>query len=89
MTTVVKSRIIRIGNSQGIRIPKLLLDQAGLVEEVELAIEKDRIVIRSPQNPRQGWEAQFQRMAEMADDHLLDKTLLPYVSQWDEDDWTW
>lgn len=43
MTT--KARIVRIGNSRGIRVPKLLLDQAALPEEVELRAEPGRIVV--------------------------------------------
>ena len=89
MTTVIKSRIVKIGNSQGIRIPKLLLDQAGLAEEVELAIEKDHIVIRPAQAPRQGWEEQFQKMAEVGDDRLMDEDTIPYLNPSDETDWVW
>ena len=46
MNTVVKSRIVKIGNSQGVRIPKLLLDQVDWGKEVELTLQQDRIVIR-------------------------------------------
>ena len=45
MPTVVKTRIVKIGNSQGIRIPKLLLEQSNLGEEVELELEQDQIIV--------------------------------------------
>jgi antitoxin (DNA-binding transcriptional repressor) of toxin-antitoxin stability system len=48
----MKARIVRIGNSQGIRIPKLLLEQTGLADEVELEVEGDCLVVRSPGRPR-------------------------------------
>jgi antitoxin MazE len=48
----VKARIVRIGNSQGIRIPKPLLEQTGLTDEVELEVEGDCLVVRSPGRPR-------------------------------------
>lgn len=89
MTTLIKTRIIKIGNSQGIRIPKLLIDQAGLMEEVELQIENDRIIISSSQQPRQGWQEQFQHMAEVGDDQLIDATTVPQLTTWDEEEWTW
>jgi antitoxin MazE len=38
MVAVIKSRIVKIGNSQGIRIPKLLLEQTSLEDEVELVL---------------------------------------------------
>ena len=70
MGTVLKARIIKIGNSQGIRIPKLLLDQVGLGEDVELEAQQDRIVIRPARRPRDGWDEQFKAMAEHGDDQF-------------------
>jgi len=84
----MKTRIVKIGNSQGIRIPKLLLERSNLAEEVELEAEDNRIVIRSTKQPRQDWEAAFRAMAARADDDLLDKDLL-IQTQWDEDEWQW
>jgi antitoxin (DNA-binding transcriptional repressor) of toxin-antitoxin stability system len=48
----MKARIVRIGNSQGIRIPKVLLEQTGLADDVELEVEGDCLVVRSPGRPR-------------------------------------
>lgn len=88
MSTFIKTRLIKIGNSQGIRLPKLLLDQIGLVEEVELEVQPDQIVIRPAQQPRYGWEEQFQAMAKSGDDRLLDGETLS-LSTWDVDEWVW
>ena len=84
----MKARIVKIGNSQGIRIPKLLLERSNLDEEVELEAEDNRIIIRSAKQPRQDWESAFRAMAERSDDELLDKDLLAQT-QWDEDEWQW
>jgi antitoxin MazE len=51
----MRTRIIRIGNSQGIRIPKKLLAQSGLGPEVELEVQDQQIIIRSTRHPREGW----------------------------------
>jgi len=83
----MKTRIVRIGNSQGVRIPKPLLEQTGLGEEVELEVRSDEIVIRAARQPRDGWEASFRRMASEGDDHLLDADVV--ASEWDAEDWTW
>jgi antitoxin MazE len=83
----VRARIVRIGNSRGLRIPKQLLDQTGLGDEVELEVQRDQIVIRSAHRPRAGWEEQFRAMAEQGDDRLLDDEPVP--TQWDETEWTW
>lgn len=88
MSTVVKTRIVKIGNSQGIRIPKILLEQSALGEEVELTLDAEQIVIRSAHNPRQGWEEAFQSMHALGDDELLDGEA-PLPTAWDEEEWAW
>lgn len=84
----VKARIIRIGNSQGVRIPKALLEQSGLSGEVELAAEGGRIVIQPSGTPRGGWESAFASMAERGDDVLLDAEAAS-LSSWDAEEWQW
>jgi antitoxin MazE len=84
----MKTRIIAIGNSQGIRIPKVLLEQSGLGEEVELEVHDAQIVIRSAKPPRQGWDEAFCTMAEQADDRLLDEDVSAQTA-WDTTEWQW
>lgn len=52
----MKANIIRIGNSQGVRIPKVLLEQTGLGKAVELEVKDHKIIIHSIARSRQGWE---------------------------------
>ena len=47
----MKTKIVRIGNSRGIRIPKPLLEQAGLEGEVRLRVVESGIVIESLGEP--------------------------------------
>jgi antitoxin MazE len=88
MDVVIKTRIVKIGNSQGIRIPKLLLDQLGFSVDVEIAVQQNNLVIRPLQHPRQGWEEQFRAMAEHGDDQLVDGDIVT-LSAWDEEEWEW
>jgi antitoxin MazE len=88
MRGVVRTRIVRIGNSQGIRIPKPVLEQVGLPEEVELEVEDNTIVIRPFTRAREGWADAFKSMAEAGDDELLDEEAVT-PSPWDEEDWEW
>lgn len=83
----VKTHIIRIGNSQGVRIPKPLLEQSGLEGKVELEVDADRIVIHAVAEPRSEWGAAFAAMAECGDDRLLDQDLPS--TEWDEREWEW
>ena len=84
----MKTSIIRIGKSQGIRIPKLLLERSRLGEEVELEVHKERIIIRSASRPRQGWAEKFRSMAKHDDDRLVNGDLTGH-SSWDKDEWHW
>ncbi len=88
MASAIKTRVVAIGNSQGIRIPKVLLEQTGLGEEVELEVQENQIVIRSAPAARGGWAEQFQQMAERGEDALLDSDAVALTS-WDETEWAW
>jgi antitoxin MazE len=81
-----KARIIRIGNSQGIRVPRTLLEQADLGEEVELLAQPGRLIVRATRRPRAGWARAAQMMRERNDDQLLDQ---PTPTRFDAEDWTW
>lgn len=84
----MKTRIVRIGNSQGIRIPKPLLEQTGLRDEVEVSVQDDALIIRPARKARVGWAEAFQEMARHGDDALLDDAA-PSLSSWDQDEWEW
>lgn len=84
MTT--KTRIVRIGNSQGIRVPKPLLDQAQLPEEVEVYAEPGRLVVRAARGPRFGWAEHAQAMRAREEDRELDG---PTATKFDVEEWTW
>lgn len=88
MSTVIKTRVIKIGNSQGVRIPKLLLEQTNLGEEVELELQQNQIIIRPAYQVRHGWEEAFKAMAERGDDELLDGDV-SISTIWDEEEWEW
>jgi antitoxin MazE len=83
---ITKTRIVRIGNSRGIRVPKVLLEQAQLPDEVELQAEHGRLVVRAAHGPRAGWAAAAKAMRAKGEDQLLDA---PTPTRFDEKDWQW
>ncbi len=86
MGAVIKTRIVKIGNSQGVRIPKLLLEQSGIHAEVEIEVHGDHLIVRAAPRLRVGWEAAFVAMAEQNDDVLLDDVS---TTDWDQLEWEW
>lgn len=87
MTTAVRTHIIKIGNSQGIRIPKVLLDQSQLRDEVELELIEGQLIIRPASAVRAGWDEAFRAMSANGDDQLLDAETI--TSGWDNEEWEW
>jgi antitoxin MazE len=82
----MKTKLVKIGNSRGIRLPKAIIEQVGLTDSVELQVEGDRIVIRGAADPRAGWEEAAQRMHACGDDVLLDDWV---PTKFDQEEWEW
>ncbi len=77
--------IIPIGNSQGIRIPKPILDQCEFGKEVEIEVRNKKLIIQNPQRSRKHWAVAFQNMAQAGDD----KGVACIETDWDTKEWEW
>lgn len=84
----MKIEIIRIGNSQGIRLPKTLLQQLGLHGSVELKVADDHLTIHALSPTRVKWADQFKKMAKQGDDAVLDEADT-IRNKFDETEWKW
>jgi antitoxin MazE len=82
----MKTKIVRIGNSRGVRIPKPLLEEAGLEGDVELRVVDSGIIIESVGAPRAGWAEAALQLTARGEDQLLDE---PLPTDFDESEWTW
>lgn len=84
----MKTKVIKIGNSRGIRIPKSIIEQSGLNDEVELEVRNNQIIIKSiSTNKRENWDLLFKKMAQNKDDILLDADALAGQTIWDNNEW--
>ena len=82
----MKTKIVRIGNSRGVRIPKPLLEEAGLEDDVELRVVDSGIIIENIGTPRAGWAQAAAELSGRGDDQLLDE---PVPTEFDESEWAW
>lgn len=82
----MKTRIVRIGNSRGVRLPKPLIEEAGLSEDVEIRVRQGSILILPAAGPRSGWAEAAKQLRERGEDRLLDE---PTRSRFDDREWTW
>ena len=81
----MKARLVRIGNSRGVRLPKAVIDQVGLGDDIELRVEDNRVVITAAAPPRTGW-AEAAKQLSARTDGLLDAA---QPTRFDEDEWQW
>ena len=85
----MKTKIVKIGNSRGVRIPKSFIDESGLKSEVELEVNEGKIIIKPISKPRETWDSVFHKMSQNKDDVLLDSKELHNQSSWDKEEWEW
>ena len=78
--------VVQIGNSRGIRLPKNILRELKIKDEVEMIVSNDSLIIKNiERKPREGWNEAFSLMSKNKEDKLLmDENI-------DSDDfeWTW
>jgi antitoxin MazE len=75
---MMKVKVVPIGNSRGIRIPKAVLDQCAITEAVDLRLDGRSIVLTPLKSkPRQGWDAAAEQMRLAGDDELLIPDVFP------------
>jgi len=82
----MKTRLVQIGNSRGVRLPKPVIEEAGLDDEVELQVREGTVIIKPLKAPRSGWEEAARALREIGGDVLLDP---PTPTRFDEEEWEW
>ena len=82
----MKARIVRIGNSRGVRIPKTMLEEAGLEGAVELSLGPDGILIAQASRPRSTWTNAARLVRDRGEGNLLDD---PVPSRFELLEWEW
>ena len=67
-------------------MPRALLEQAELGEEVELQAQPGRLIVKAARRPRTGWAEAARAMRERGHDRLLEP---PTRTRFEQDEWTW
>jgi antitoxin MazE len=86
LEAIMKARLVRIGNSRGVRLPKPLIEEARLKEEVQLRVRDGAVIITSVTRPRSGWARAASLISGQSEDRLLDE---PTPTEFDQGEWRW
>jgi antitoxin MazE len=80
----MKTKLVPIGNSRGVRLPKPLIEEARLEDEVDISVRGNTIVISAARTPREGWaEAAEKLHAEGGDSILIESVQNEFDKDWD------
>lgn len=81
----MKLKLVRVGYSKGIRIPKPIIEQCGFGESVEVSVKDGCMVIAAERKSREGWKEAFRRAGQPPDDEILLAGAIP--NEFDRDEW--
>jgi antitoxin MazE len=81
----MRTRLVKIGNSRGVRIPKALIVEAGLGDDVELTVRDGTVVIRAASRPRAGWAEAAKLMVERGEGEWIPSA----PTAFDREEWKW
>lgn len=82
----MKAQIIQIGNSQGVRIPKALLEETKISGEIDLEVHPEGILLKNIKKPRSDWDEKFRTAAEFDDDLSHDGRV---TTEFEKKEWQW
>ena len=82
----MKARLIRIGNSRGVRLPKPVIEEAGLSGDLDIQVRDGAVVITAAARPRTGWAEAARRAGGRGDDRALDDLA---STRFDDEEWRW
>jgi len=82
----MRARLVKIGNSRGIRLPKPVIEQARLTDEVDVEVRDGALIITSSHGVRSGWAEAARELRERGEDRLLDE---PTPTVFEDKDWKW
>jgi len=79
----MRSNLIKIGNSKGIRINSAILKECELDNEIEIKVVEKKIIIEAVKEPREDWNKNFEKMHKSNYDGLLIKDGNDFDRDWE------
>jgi antitoxin MazE len=83
----MKIKLITIGNSKGLRLPKTIIQQYKIGEDLQIELQEDGILLKPLTKPRTGWLEQFEK--EVKPIEKQEKNWMESRNRFDKEEWTW
>lgn len=83
----MKIKLINIGNSKGLRLPKSIIQQYKIGEDLQIELQEDGILLKPLTKPRSGWLEKFQNEVKPIDQQ--EKKWMDARNRFDKEEWTW
>ena len=81
----MKTKLIKIGNSQGLLLSKAIIEQVKLNDEVELKVTDEGLLISPVSSKRKDWEEKFKKAGKKKNALILGNM----NNEFDKGEWTW
>lgn len=83
----MKIKLINIGNSKGLRLPKTIIQQYKLGEDIQVELQEDGILLKPLTKLRTGWLEQFEKAVKPIEQQ--EKNWMEARNRFDKEEWTW
>ena len=83
--TKVELKVVQIGNSRGVRLPKAVLERYQIKDALVLEAREEGLLLRGTKDKRMTWEETYRDMARVKEDWSdLDATLADGIEPGDK-----
>ena len=79
----MKSNLIKIGNSKGVRITSSIIKECELGNEVEIKVVDKKVIIEALKEPRSNWNSSFEKMHKNNEDILISESRNDFDKDWE------
>ncbi len=79
----MKSNLIKIGNSKGVRITSSIIKECDFGNEVEIKVVGKKVIIEAIKEPRSNWQNSFEKMHENKEDILISENSNDFDKDWE------
>lgn len=83
----MKIKLINIGNSKGLRLPKALIQQYNISDDLQIELKEDGILLKPITRLRSGWSEQFEKAVKLNEPQ--EKKWNEAPNRFDKEEWTW